>query len=481
MNRPSLQLERLEDRVLLAANLQLLGGGQLVLTGDGGVDEITIEAGTDPGSIDVTADFGAGVETRTVLDIKNITVRTGGGDDVITVEDVQLGGNLTIDAGTGDDIVVIGGGEAVGHILGGSLTVKTGLGDDSIAIEGVHVKGNVNLNDVGGATLVTLTELDVGRQLNIQTAAGTDQVNLSDSVAQNVKIKTGLGDATINVDSLAATNLNVEARGGAAGVSLDGLVLGGSLAVRTGAGIDTVEVGSALIARNATIATLEGGDTVMFAGAESALRIGGNLSIATHAGDDTVALENLRVIGRTNIDLGVGENELHVGAEGDVQLFASGLTIKGGAGTDLVELDELQVVGQTRVDLGHGDNILRIGAGLGTQSFLGNVVVSSGAGTDLVSIDNSYFAANVNLRLGAGDDTVEVNQNGGVSTGIVGKVDVRLDAGADSVLAQNLTVNQKLSVDGGAGIDVVTDTLLPSITLNALATFKAVESTNVIL
>ena len=75
----SLKVERLEERVLMTANVRVLGGGQVVVSGDAAVDNILIDAGTVANSIDITADFGAGVATQTILNVQHLSVLAGEG------------------------------------------------------------------------------------------------------------------------------------------------------------------------------------------------------------------------------------------------------------------------------------------------------------------------------------------------------------------------------------------------------------------
>ncbi len=218
-----------------------LNGSTLIVTGDSGDDSVVIDGKESFSKLTVSVnavpfgDFGG---------VRDIRVKTKGGNDGVVVSALEIGGNLSISTGTGTDTVEIDpfngvtmevfiggdvaldlGGQADDDVsiheaidlsvrIGGNLRIKgagkvridgAGTGSDSDALD-VRIGGDVLIDtkvakDVGpaGFTLL-LEEVDVGGSFRFRSGNGVDKVGLADShFVGAVSIKLRGGDDTLGV------------------------------------------------------------------------------------------------------------------------------------------------------------------------------------------------------------------------------------------------------------------------------------------
>ena len=122
------RVERLEDRRLLAVDVQVLSGDLVVSGTATGAVEITAqsdgsyivtEGGTSVGTftgvtddIKVTLDSAGETDDTVTLDlggktVDSVTVNLGGGDNALTVKNGTIGSSLSVRGGSGDDTLTI--------------------------------------------------------------------------------------------------------------------------------------------------------------------------------------------------------------------------------------------------------------------------------------------------------------------------------------------------------------------------------------
>lgn len=142
MRRNPLSFESLEPKQLLAGDVTVsMVGGNLSVRGDDAANQIAITAGTAANSLVIQGLEGttvtmAGSTTpapATGLEVSGVrgivTVNMQGGDDSVSISDVQLRRGLTVATGAGNDDVTLE------HVsVGGLLNVATGAGDDTVQI-----------------------------------------------------------------------------------------------------------------------------------------------------------------------------------------------------------------------------------------------------------------------------------------------------------------------------------------------------------
>src|SRR5262249_222329 len=140
----------------------------------------------------------------------DLAINLGNGNNVLTIDHIDVGDDATIFSGSGADSVFfrgLGGFNGSVKVVWGhkDLTIDTGKRNGNGKLEKLAVKRDVNIR-VGGTDAFTdsvdLLFASIGRNTNIDTGAGSDFVNI-DEVGFN-------GTATINTgadgDTVSATN-----------------------------------------------------------------------------------------------------------------------------------------------------------------------------------------------------------------------------------------------------------------------------------
>jgi hypothetical protein len=344
-------VERLEDRLLMAVDITQ-NGGNLIITGDDASENIHVHSDGSYVRVHVDVD-GDGTEDidETYSGVTNLTIRTNGGDDYVTVSDLDLSGTLRIETGAGYDEVRVGPvedyfetGNYYGDVsIGKDLRINTGSEDDE-----VYVQGDGSY------------ETSIGRTLDIRTQDGDDEVVVRAhggggtlDIDGNLLIQTGDGDDIAGITSTTDSQLTLD----------------GNATIKTGAGDDDVGVQAA-----------DG----------STLDIDGYVTIETGAGYDLVRVNArdgvLHLRDRLTIETGAGDDEVYIEALG------------GGS---------VSIEGQTKVDLGGGGDDLRV-RGSGTVDFLGRFKVNAQGGDDYVYANGDvYFHDDATFDGGNGYDEID--------------------------------------------------------------------------
>ena len=248
-------------------------GKDASIKGLAGVDTVTV--GTE-GKVTIKGrlivDTGAGNDTITVNGVdqdvviarqyKDVAVKTGDGDDILTITNSTLLGKLNIDSGKGNDDVTVdptsiskdvsistGDGTdgvwlkdgTIGNsTLGAKLTVNTGNGNDRVGVVDTWVGSSISIstgndNDEIGLVRVT-TPLDISvsdgnghNSKDSQIGVRGDRVGLAGVTAKNVTLDGG--DASTALTS------------GVAGIGVTGSKIHGNLTIKTGSATDRVGVG----------------------------------------------------------------------------------------------------------------------------------------------------------------------------------------------------------------------------------------------
>jgi hypothetical protein len=365
---------------------------------------------------------------------RDLSIQSGGGADrVITTGGFEAGRNLTIETAKGNDTVQIAGSLSDGpgqpdyalRARSGSVTVDLGtsaatgtqvldLGDGGIfagvdiviAAKGdADVTSSVNGDMIAGRDILVTSEgghdvfaflslVDAGRNIYIQTGAGSDEVRITntvDAATGNVTVDLGLGGTAgrqrfevIDGDVIAGLDLTILATGTTA---TDILVQGGLLTA-------VAPDGNMVAGRNLLIQTGSGADT---------LRVTGSM----RAGEALLP----SAVNSLIVDMGMGID------------------------TILIDRNVTTTTGLVRIDLGAGPS----GASLLRESLriLGNVkagtsvsLLKSGFGAALLDITGTITAGTfVELRTGSGDDEINLRSDVTAGTDII----VETSSGRDAV------------------------------------------------
>jgi hypothetical protein len=171
-----LRLESLENRRMMAVDVDQ-DGDTLIITGDdGGVSADVVEIrGLDEERFRVTADFGNGVATRRFEGIEEFIIRLGADADILTIRDIEDDDDVDrfdIRMGAGEDQVTIR------NVVAGELDLRTDGGVDAVTIRNSRFEDDVDIR-LGGAadTLDIRGSRFEGDQLSLNGGAGADTVS----------------------------------------------------------------------------------------------------------------------------------------------------------------------------------------------------------------------------------------------------------------------------------------------------------------
>lgn len=202
-----LHFERLEDRQLLAVSVTTGNKGLLVLAGDAAGDTVDIDGTGVPGQVEV---FVNAVSQGTFGGVRTIRGNLRGGDDVLNLSAIHIGGSVGVKMGGGADRFDVdnntfGAANPDGNVfIGGSVTVSMegNPGDFvewtcDVAPFGIQVGGNVTLTGVADVEF-TGAGIDFNHQARDINIGGYASITL-----------TGLGDVNGGGIHLDMDNVNV--------------------------------------------------------------------------------------------------------------------------------------------------------------------------------------------------------------------------------------------------------------------------------
>ena len=438
--------------------------GTLVITGDAASDKLSVglapdnintlavdvgEDGTTDFSFDrstfsaIDIEAGGGnddVRITTQVDLGNVTINGGGGDDTIVgggEADVIYGGpgDDTVSGGRGNDTVDLGAGKDrfLWDPGEGSDTVEGGGGNDVLEFHGSNAAEKIDVSASGSRVrlfrdVASITmDLDGIEGLDLSTAGSADTVTVGDLTGTdlnkaNIDLSAvrGTGEAdgaadTVVVDGTDGSD-SIDASSSAGNVVVSGLspvvsvssseptldnvdinALGGDDTITSGVGLSgplAVNVDGGSGTDSATYSGTSGADTIGIArfsaaGGVATFAPGGtplvttaveNLDVRGLGGDDTITGQN-GIAGFTNltIDGGAGDDTLQ-GGDGDDMLI-------GGGGNDVVAGDR-------------GADVALLGAGKDTFTWDpgdGSDTVEGQGGGDVVDFNGSNAAEKIDI------------------------------------------------------------------------------------
>ena len=279
-----LGLERLEDRRMLAGNVEVsvTGNGDLVINGDdlGNVINVSTLPNGDfrvQGFDGTTINEDSTIETfGGVTDDVRINLRAG--DNRLFFDELDVPDLMSIRMGDGSDSVRFNGQGEIAQTIGGDLNINTGSGSDSI------------LNILGKAFIT------VGDDLTINTGSGNDNIELAQINTQDrVSINMGSGDdsvAMVDDSAISATTrgrMRISTGSGRDSVTMIGTVNSDRLDINTGSGNDEVHMEGATVTDRLSINLSRDDD---------------ELTILEPSGDD------FRINGGSGIDLSMTPEDL---------------------------------------------------------------------------------------------------------------------------------------------------------------------------
>lgn len=413
-----------------------VSGTGAVNLGTAGPASLTTVTATTTGGLTYVAGAVAEATDPALVDIADITINTGAGNDSINLSNVVTAREVAVNTGAGNDEITIGtvlvtssatnAGDVVNGGSGTNTLTATGavLADFTTALTTVS---NIQVLKVSNALATAITPANIQAGLNTVTlaaganagtinfAAGASVVNIaasnagqltlndtgtatSDSVTINNTATTAddMGDAnalvvggleTVNIVSTNGTGTESQDFGAITITADTGgtatLNLSGTNAVTAGAITAGVVNASGLTAKTTGVATFT----------MNAALVGGTTNTITgSAGDDTLVGD---ANDTTNITGGAGNDSITGGT--DAETIRGGVgndTINGGGGADIIfgdaGDDQITLAGTAEtVDAGDGDDTV-IAAG----NLLFGAAKIGGNGNDTLSVNAAVSAAN---------------------------------------------------------------------------------------
>ena len=276
-----MELEKLEDRRLLAGNVEVFvtGGGDLIINGDDNSNDLVIQT-VSPGefrinSSDTTINGSTDALTLSgVTDDVRINLRNG--NNGIIFENTTIPDRLTIRTGNGGDAILFNSGDTI-HV-GSDLRINSGSGSDTVS-------------DVGDGH----ARLNVGDDLSVTTRSGGDTVSIALAITgDRFTVNTGDGDDSVTLGvpashgiAAGAGGLSISTGNGSDDVELLGMVFRDRANVKTGSGSDQLQLTSVFVADRMSISMGGDGDHLeMFGDPSGNVRATGNGGFDTYRGPE---------------------------------------------------------------------------------------------------------------------------------------------------------------------------------------------------
>ncbi|MFM7318700.1 MAG: hypothetical protein ACKO5E_17285 [bacterium] len=420
--RADLHIDHLDERVLLAGNVQAtmspFVSGQLTITGDIASNSIKISPSpSNPLLLRVQGNLTS-VNTVAYVDfvassISSIQIdMTQGGADTVALENFKVLNKLSFtSAGTGND----------------SFTTT------NVTANQVDVSANV-----GGtaSAIVTMTNSIVAGLVNIRTGNGSDRVTLDTGRIGTVSINTGLGTAndTVTVTNFLGTAtvpgigvLQIVTPDGDDTINVNKTSMT-SLSINAGNGNNRINVDSPLIRGTASIFSGNGNDTIDFKATSvrylSINADGGTNRVRVY---DTNVVMTMSIVGATNLSI----SNTTVGSISNIisgpnsTIIVNGLTVN--SGNLFVQAGNNSYVGLTNVNLLGGNAIVNVADActvvLDTLFVSDEIYINAGNLTNRIDVLNTQ-AESLHINNGVGDTVFNI-----VSCVFIGGDGVSLNTG----------------------------------------------------
>lgn len=443
------------------------GSGTTKFSFNGGaqVDSLTFDA-----PLSLKATLGDGDDKMVLQDTfipKTLNVNTGNGNDIVKLSSALVTGNSTIVMGNGDDTF-----EASGVLSFKALNVNLGKGENVFDINADTLDMTGNLLAQGGGTIYE------SQYFGLKTGDG--HVNGSVTLKSTTGSPTSFAIGALPDDLLQITKgMTLQSAGGTDAVDLQGdIKMGGLFAVKLGHGTNSLTSADlgVLHAKGMTYTGGKDGDTLSLLGSE--VIITGNLTLSTSHGENYVNLNStyLGTTGNLSYSGGTGTDDVLVeagelvvngslsfkGSNGYNYLdfntatalgISKNLTYSGGIDDDTMILDGPDVIvnGQVSMSASHGSNKLLVNAGLAD---LGSFRYTGGTGGHIIDIGQFEGASEAvtvwgNTVINAGPGTADIQFRNAVLKGTVGvttNADVRY-GDTDQVLMLESEFNNHVNIN----------------------------------
>ena len=429
------------------ASLTVTGAGDVDLNGatlDATI--ITINASGASGDVDLIVGNVATATNPGTVDIADVNVTGGSGNDDISFAGIDAGDDINVNAGAGDDTVTIDEVVETSSATVSGDVIVGGAGTDILAVDVTSANAQTAVTTVSGFEELTVTNALVTGGITVANfQAGLNVVNLAAGGIGEITFEAGSNTvnliAPLTAGTLALTDTGTAITDSVTIVNEDeaadafadrtitstgfetvnlvttGLATAGGTNTATAQDIGVVTVtvdtgGTAVVNVSGTnIANMNGivtahtlnfsGLTAQAAGTATADMTGfafeyvgatGSGTITGSAGDDVLLGDTGE---STNIDGGAGADNITGGSAAETISGGAGNDIiNGGGGADTINGND----GNDSITLGGGTESVDAGAGNDTVTAAGNLTfgttIVGGAGTDILSTNAGVTAPN---------------------------------------------------------------------------------------
>jgi cyclophilin family peptidyl-prolyl cis-trans isomerase len=306
--------------------------GDLVISGTGGADTVTIRGTNVAGRFDITGSLG----TETVNGVlRGIRVDLLAGDDRVVLNNVFTAGPIAINTGDGNDSVRMGDEARVSSRE--NFSILLGAGNDQLQMRRIYVAGDITVDGEAGSDSIMVNGSTENSQFvlgassagattlrggdgddsilarfsfivgpwKVEGGAGNDKIGLHTSATSgDTTVSGGDGNDMLLVDTnYFVTSLTVNGNGGSDSLALRSSIMLQSATLLGGDGNDNLEVAS-INSRGLMISHGAGQDSA--AVRASLLQ---NLFADLGDGDDMLVLQSNQIFGSAEADGGLGLND----------------------------------------------------------------------------------------------------------------------------------------------------------------------------
>ena len=381
----------------------------------------------------------------------NLVIRglTDQAKDILIQRDTVSSGNLTVTGRSGTmingssrqsfplsklsrDLRLELGGQVRFDFDGSGFTLKghlqltlRGTGDHEIRMKNVQVKKEVNINTAAGDDVVQLTNLRAGAT-RINTAGGDDRVVLStdpavvaagsENLSGPTKIRVGAGYDVVDIRSTNATDLSVDSSGVAA-VLLQNSRINGHLDLRGIGGEQTHVLTNVEVTRRTSIQTGNSDDHLGIY--NSTLR--GRTAIRLSGGDDVASIEESRFFSGLVLAGGGGHDDLTEDFQQNNVLLAAGTVTGFEHSVELVRAVHFSYGGEEGPEFWGRLTPAWIRAAVGVEQSPINIATAEVLKDDLSNIQFNYVTQS-GLDYFNNGHTVQVSAKQGSSITVSGRV-----------------------------------------------------------
>lgn len=257
--------------------------GDLVITGESGSDDITVEARSGFVSVEggefTVVTFAAGFNDGAAFN-RNARISLGDGANDLTISEMsELPRQLIVTTGSDDDRITI-----LQTDVQRQLKLNTGLGNDIVTLSSVTAE-EARIELGGGNDRLIVTDAEIEERLRVDAdgnrTSGDDWIEFTDVEAEELRINLGRGDDHATPNNVTADDVRVDG----------------------GSGADTIEL-SELSAEEARVNAGDGNDVVSVSDSEVE-----ELRVNLGRGDDQATL-NMVTAEAVRVDGGQGQDQL---------------------------------------------------------------------------------------------------------------------------------------------------------------------------